>query len=119
LRTVPWLYDHLNRVDYLFASAMDELPPAAAVERDRLRPWGVQSAAWFPLHVSGESVGGITLLWRKHAACVQEEKISPLVVLADVLLSVMRSKESEEQLRKSEERFELVARAPKGLSGNS
>ena len=109
--TAPWLYEYLNRADYLFVRALDELPAEAAVERDRLLSWGTQSAAWFPLHVSGQSVGGITLLWRKQAASVPEGEISPLVVLADVLLSALRRKESEEQLRKSEERFQLVARA--------
>jgi two-component system cell cycle sensor histidine kinase/response regulator CckA len=111
LTAVPWLYQHLNRVDYLFVRSMEELPVEASVERDRLISWGAQSAAWFPLHVSGESVGGINLLWRKQAASVPEGKIAPLVVLADVLLSVLRRKESEEKLRKSEERFQLVARA--------
>jgi PAS domain S-box-containing protein len=55
--TVPWLYDYLSRVDYLFIRALDELPPEAAVERGLLLSWGARSVAWFPLHVSGERGG--------------------------------------------------------------
>ncbi len=106
----PWLEREMMAGRVVAASSLDELPEAAAHDRDNLRMFGVQSNLTLPLTVGGASpVGALGF----NATTVERDWPGPLVkrlqLVAQVFANALARKRADEALQESEERLTMAA----------
>jgi PAS domain S-box-containing protein len=112
----PWWLGQVWRGDVTLASRVDDLPDAAAAEKEYLRERGVRSAASIPLKVSGEIAGAVSFVTTRREVSWTPELVNQLRAIGDILWNALKRRQSMQALlaaretaRESEERFRLIA----------
>jgi two-component system cell cycle sensor histidine kinase/response regulator CckA len=108
LTRAPWLIEQCRRGDIVFARSLDDLPPAARLERDAFEQNGVRSVACVPITSGDHLTGGLAFNWRTCVADDCSAALSTLAVLVDVLVVALHRKAVEEALASSEARFRAL-----------
>ncbi len=101
----PWASKVLPRGEVVRVTALDDLPAEAAVDKQSYRTWGVRSVLAIPITFGGSVSHSISLSSRREERAWPEEYISRLRMLGEILVSALKRKQTEEQLR---ERFEEI-----------
>ena len=115
VETMPWLIEQCRRGEIVFARSLDDLPPAAHVERAAFESKGVRSIACVPITSGDRLTGGLAFNWRTREAEDCSAALSTLAVLADVLVVALDRKQAEQALASSEARFRSLVQGTSDL----
>ena len=108
----PWLEQEMLAGRVVAASSLEELPEAAAVDRENLRLFGVKSNLTVPLLVGGtSSVGALGFNTTRSERDWPDGVVKRLQLVAQVFAGALARKRADEALRESEERLSLAADA--------
>ena len=106
----PWLQREMLAGRTVVASSLEELPEAAALDRQNLRLFGVKSNLTVPLLVGGTSnVGALGFNTTRAERDWPDVVVKRLRLVAQVFASALARKRADEALRESEERLSLAA----------
>jgi len=95
----PWASKVLPRGEVVRVTTLDDLPAEAAVDKESYRKWGVRSVLAIPITFGGSVSHSISLSSRREERMWPEEYISRLRMLGEILVSALKRKQTEEQLR--------------------
>jgi len=112
--TMPWLMERCGAGELVFARSLDDLPPAAHVERDTLEG-GSRSLACVPITNEHQLTGGLAFNWVTREAEDCTAALSTLRVLADVLVVALDRKRAEQARASSEARFRSLVQGTSDL----
>ena len=115
VETMPWLIEQCHLGEIVFARSLDDLPPAAHVERATFDSNGVRSIACVPITSGEDLTGGLAFNWRTREADDCWAALSTLAVLADVLVVALDRKQAEQALASSEARFRSLVQGTSDL----
>ena len=108
----PWLQQEMLAGRIVAASALDELPEPAALDRDNLRLFGVKSNLTVPLSVGGTSpIGALGFNTTRAERDWPVALVTRLQLVAQVFANALARRRSDEALRESEERLAMAADA--------
>jgi PAS domain S-box-containing protein/putative nucleotidyltransferase with HDIG domain len=115
--TLPWTEKRLLGGEMIQISALDDLPPEAAADRQKYEMEGVKSLVEVPLRVQGGLViGWIGLRSYTHQIQWSRQDVQWLQIFGDSVANVLERKQAEAGLRESEKRYrELFDHVPVGL----
>ncbi len=105
----PWIQEQVVAGKTVAISSPDELPPAAARDRETLRHYGVKASVNFPL-----SAGGVGVIGVQSFNTVREERtwpdpiVSRLRLIAHIFANALVRKRTDQALRESEARLRLA-----------
>jgi PAS domain S-box-containing protein len=106
----PWLQQEMLAGRAVVASSLEELPEAAALDRQNLRLFGVKSNLTVPLLVGGASnVGALGFNTTRSEREWPDIVVKRLQLVAQVFANALARKRADEALRESEERLSLAA----------
>ncbi len=97
-----WVTEMLLRGEPVYFSKVDELPPEAAQDAEAFRAYSVKSSVIMPLIAKGQLFGAVTFATLSEEHCWQEEEISELKLIAQIIGTVVarqRADKRAEQLR--------------------
>jgi PAS domain S-box-containing protein len=104
----PWLRDEMFAGRKHVASCLDDMPEAAAFDRDNLRLFGVRSNLTVPLAVGGEIVGALGFNTTRGEREWPQALVSRLELLAQVFANALARRRADAALRESEQRVRLA-----------
>jgi PAS domain S-box-containing protein len=106
----PWLQKEMLAGRTVAASTLEELPEAAALDRQHLQMFGVKSNLTVPLLVGGTAnVGALGFNTTRAERDWPDALVHRLKLVAQVVASALARKRADEALRESEERLSLAA----------
>ncbi len=100
----PWLNSRIASGEVVRISRLDDLPDAAAADRQSLAERGVRALAALPLRADGAVIGVLAFSRLRGERAWPDELIARLQLLADVFANVLARRRADEAVRKSEER---------------
>ena len=100
----PWLNSRIASGEVVRISRLDDLPDAAATDRQSLAARGVRALAALPLRADGAVIGVLAFSRLRGERAWPDELIARLQLLADVFANVLARRRADEAVRKSEER---------------
>lgn len=110
LQYFPWHYAEMLAGRSVALRSPDELPPAAAVDRESQRLFGVKSALTVPLAVGGGTpFGALGFATMRTERDWPDALVTRLQLVAQVFANALARKRSDEALRQSEARLALAA----------
>jgi formate hydrogenlyase transcriptional activator len=105
----PWLASRIANREMCCVSGPEDLPEAAAAEREYMLAEGIKSCLAIPLVVGGEQFGMmVTTLFRRQQTW-DSQSISRFQQAGDIFANVFARRLTTEAQRESEERFRTVA----------
>jgi PAS domain S-box-containing protein len=104
----PWTSKMLPRGEVVRVTALDDLPAEAAVDKQSYRTLGVRSILTIPISFEGSVSHTISLSSRTEERAWPEEYISRLRMLGEILVSAIKRKQTEEQLRERLQEIEQL-----------
>ncbi len=108
----PWLQQEMAAGHTVAVTSLEDLPEAAALDRDNLRLFGVKSNLTVPLSVGGVTVvGALGFNTTRAERDWPEALVNRLRLVAQVFANALARKRADEALRQSEERLNLAADA--------
>jgi PAS domain S-box-containing protein len=108
----PWLQQEMLAGRVVAVSSIEDLPAAAALDRENLRLFGVKSNLTVPLLVGGRSnVGALGFNTTRAPRDWPDALVQRLQLVAQVFANALARKRADEALRESEERLSLAADA--------
>jgi PAS domain S-box-containing protein len=112
LTEFPWLAENLDRIEKPFVvPRLAELPATADMARGVLTAIGVRAFGLVPLRREQRVEALLFVFWRGGDARVPaRERLEPLGMVADTLLSALARRSVEIELRNQESRFTAVLR---------
>jgi PAS domain S-box-containing protein len=106
----PWVVQEMRGGRTVAVASMDELPAAAAVDRESARKSGIKSNLTLPLVVGGEApVGALAFNILRAERDWPEVVVKRLQLVAQVFTNALARKRREVALLESEERLALAA----------
>ncbi len=106
----PWLQQEMLAGRSVAASSLEDLPEAAALDRENLRLFGVQSNLTIPLSVGGASpFGAVGFNTTRVERDWPDALVKRLQLVAQVFANALTRKRADEELRESEARLSLAA----------
>ena len=106
----PWLQQEMLTGRVVAASSLEELPEAAALDRQNLRLFGVKSNLTVPLLVGGTAnVGALGFNTTRMERDWPDVVVKRLQLIAQVFANALARKRTDEALREGEERLSLAA----------
>jgi PAS domain S-box-containing protein len=99
----PWCRQQMFAGRVFAVTALEELPPEAAVDRETLRIHGVKSALGVPLWVGGEVVGCLGLNCLRASRDWPDALVHRLQLVGQVFANAIARRAHELKLRESEE----------------
>jgi PAS domain S-box-containing protein len=106
----PWLQQEMLAGRIVAASSLDDLPAAAALDRDNLRLFGVKSNLTVPLSAGGGSpIGALGFNTTGVERDWPDALVNRLLLIAQVFANALARRRADEALRESEERLSLAA----------
>ena len=106
----PWLQRQMLAGRIIAVSSLDDLPKAAAFDRDNLRRFGVKSNLTVPLSVGGTTpVGALGFNTTRAERSWPDVLVQRLRLVAQVFANALARKRADDALRESEERLTLAA----------
>jgi PAS domain S-box-containing protein len=108
-KTNPWAYDKLIvKREVLNVSSMDDLPVEARVDKKTWIGWGIRSNLNIPIIIDEPVTHILYLNSIKSERVWQEELISRLQLLGEIMVNALKRRDSEQALRESEARLNLA-----------
>jgi PAS domain S-box-containing protein len=108
----PWCYQQMLTGRSVSTSSPEELPEAAAVDRESMRTFGVTSQLTSPLVVGEKALAGVLGFGTSGRSCDwPNELVAALELVAQVFANALARKTSNEALRQSEERLAMAVDA--------
>jgi formate hydrogenlyase transcriptional activator len=106
----PFAYDRLIRKREVHSfSRLDDLPPEADVDGQTCIKWGIRSCLYIPIVIE-EPVAHIIAIDSVINERVWPEEVIPrLRLLGEIIVTALQRRNTEQALRKSEERLSLAA----------
>ena len=105
----PWLQQEMLAGRTVSAASLEELPEAAALDRQNLSLFGVKSNVTVPLLVGGTSnVGALGFNATRSERDWPDVVVKRLRLIAQVFANALARKRTDEVLRESEERLSLA-----------
>ena len=99
LREFPWASERLGRGEsYAFAS-LDELPAAAAVDRESYARRGITSSVACPLRIEGTTVGALSLSLMRAGQAWPVDLIARIDFMGGIFATVLSRRRGEHELR--------------------
>jgi len=99
---IPWVVAKIMRSENAIISNVDELPEAAAKDREFFNQIGIKSALYLPLMVGGEVLGIIGFTTLQAERHWPEELVRGLRVSADVFANTLARQKADGDLRAAE-----------------
>ena len=105
----PWLEHEMLANRDVVAATLDYLPDAAAIDRDNLATFGVQSNVTVPLSVGGaEPVGALGFNTTRGRREWPDTLVTRLKLVAQILANALARRRADERLRESDARLMLA-----------
>ncbi len=105
----PWLQQEMLSGRIVAVSSLDDLPEAAAFDRENLRQFGVQSNLTFPLSVGGASpMGALGFNTTRAMREWPDVLVKRLQLVGQVFANALARKQTDDALRESEARVNLA-----------
>ena len=106
----PWLQQEMLSGRIVAAPSLEDLPEAAALDRDNLRLFGVKSNLTIPLSVGGaRPVGALGFNTTREEREWPDALVKRLQLVAEVFTNALARRRHELALRESEARLSLAA----------
>ena len=106
----PWLQQEMLAGRSVAVSSLEDLPEAAALDRENLRLFGVKSNLTVPLSAGGASpVGALGFNTTRAERDWPDALVKRLELVAQVFANALTRKRADEELRESEARLSLAA----------
>ena len=106
----PWLQQEMLAGRSVAVSSLEDLPEAAALDRENLRLFGVKSNLTVPLSAGGASpVGALGFNTTRTERDWPDALVKRLQLVAQVFANALSRKRADEELRESEARLSLAA----------
>ena len=102
--SMPWLMGELASAESVPVVSVAALPTEAAVERDRLKDYGVKSMIDMPMTYQGELVGFLGVKCARHEREWTEDETALLKMVGQVFTGALQRKRAEDALRQSEKK---------------
>jgi len=106
--SIPWWMDQLSRREPLVIPSVDELPDAAAAEKEILEAQNIRSLVVLPMTRESRLIGFVGFDAVETQVEWNDETVTVLHVLEDAIASALHRKGMEEQLREREERLRAI-----------
>jgi signal transduction histidine kinase/ABC-type uncharacterized transport system substrate-binding protein len=100
----PWLSSRMTAGELVRISRLDDLPEAAATDRQSLAGRGIRALVALPLLADGAVVGALAFSRMRGEYAWPDELTARLQLLADVFANVLARRRADEAVRTSEER---------------
>jgi signal transduction histidine kinase len=100
----PWLTSQVTGGEVVRISRLDDLPEAAATDRQSLAGRGIRALTALPLLADGALVGALAFSRLRGEYAWPDELTARLQLLADVFANVLARRHADEAVRTSEER---------------
>ncbi|HSU56306.1 MAG TPA: PAS domain S-box protein, partial [Candidatus Dormibacteraeota bacterium] len=108
---LPWTTQQLESGKRVLFSSLEELPPAAAMDRKVLQRYGTNSSLMVPLSAGGRNLGWMSFDCMRLPRKWSEAQITCVEAVGRVLAGALQRKRAEEALRQSEERLSMASEA--------
>jgi transcriptional regulator with GAF, ATPase, and Fis domain len=95
----PYLTKTMLKGDFIGIERIDDLPPAAKLEREYLMQQGVKSAFAIPLVVGNKPVGALTFTTTNREQSWPEDLIQRLKIVSEIFANALGRKQKEQKLR--------------------
>ena len=99
----PWLTSRMTGGEVVRISRLDDLPEAAATDRQSLAARGIRALTALPLFADGAVVGALAFSRLRGEYAWPDELTARLQLLADVFANVLARKRANEAVQRSEE----------------
>lgn len=109
--TFSWAVEQLKRAETVYAEDIQELPPEADAEKHEFGLADVQSTVCVPLLYGGEAVGFLGFDSVRKRRSWSQDTLSLLKIAGDMLVNALERKDTQEKLKRREERLRLFTRA--------
>jgi len=96
----PWSVERVRRGEIVRFSKLDELPEAAAVDREELAALGTKSVVGIPLAAAGTAMGVLTLSTLRRAQEWSDDLVQRLEFVGGIFSSALLRQRGEIELRK-------------------
>ncbi|MDO9534508.1 MAG: diguanylate cyclase [Bacillota bacterium] len=112
---MPWWMEKLLRIETINISCVDDLPPQAAAEKELLQSQSIQSVLVLPIIFNKKLMGfiGFDSVREKHNW--NEDQISLLKVLSELISFALQKSQAEEALREREALQRILIRLATGF----
>ena len=100
LARFPWSVERVRRGEIVRFSALDELPDAAAVDREAFAALGIKSVVGIPLAAAGTAMGVLTLSTLRRAQEWSDDLVQRLEFVGGIFSSALLRQRGEIELRK-------------------
>jgi signal transduction histidine kinase/CheY-like chemotaxis protein/PAS domain-containing protein len=115
---LPWWMERLRAYEPVALSSLEELPEAAAREREILAQRSLQSVIAVPMKSEDTLVGFVTFGTLSHTREWEPETVLMLQVFSDAIANALRRKSGEEALRRAKQQAERANRAKSAFLAN-
>jgi PAS domain S-box-containing protein len=104
-----WSMNQLRKGNVSYVSRVADLPPEVAVEKAEWQFEGIQSLICVPMLLRGELVGFAGFDSVRQEKTWDEDEITLLKIVGEILSNALDRKRAEEALRESEARYRLLS----------
>lgn len=101
----PWVLQQLRERRVVAISRLEELPPAAATDREMFSKYGTRAVAIIPFSVGEEMPGALTFASAREREDWPEATLAWLKLIAEVFSSALNRARNDRSLRESERRL--------------
>jgi PAS domain S-box-containing protein len=108
LADFSWIISELTKKEMIHVSSLEELPSAAANEKDILTAQKVNSFILFPFKIKGKLEGIIGLDYISESVGLTDTELEILKVSTELIGFSLEKKLSEKSLRKTEKLYQII-----------
>ena len=91
----PWTSTVLPRGEVVRVTTLDDLPAAAAVDKETYRKLGIRSILAIPLSFEGSARYAVSITSRREERAWPEEYIPRLQMMGEILINTLERKRAE------------------------
>jgi len=107
-QSIPWFAERILKPEIVYVPRVKDLPEEAKTEKAILQRQNVQSFICVPMMLAGPAIGFVGFDSVRCEKTWPREIISLLTIVSKIFSDALARKQTEEALRKSEERFRDV-----------
>ena len=105
---LPWIHSHFVRFNPVVIDDVERLGDDAKTEREHLQVQGVKSLIAIPLIHSGRLEGFLGFDFMTQKKILNEELLSGLRIIGDIIMNSIHMERERETLRESESRYRIL-----------
>ena len=105
----PWIAGEIRNSHCVIFSRLDDLPPAASLDKQFLLHYGTKSGVMIPLVESGTVLGLITFVTLQKKREWHEQTVNRLRLVARIFAQAIARRQTDQALQDSEARLALAA----------